>query len=47
MSRVRHAIASAAYSRQLGGTVEIGDADTVMLLEDFKGLLQEWLAFIS
>jgi len=29
------------------GTVEIGDADTVMPLGDFKGLLQEWLAFIS
>ena len=31
----------------LSKTVEIGDRGTVLPLEDFKGLLEEWLAFIS
>jgi hypothetical protein len=28
-------------------TVEIGDAGTILPVEDFKQLLQEWLTFIS
>jgi len=40
-------LGSSLYIYASNNTVEIGDGDTILPIQDFKELLQEWLAFIS
>jgi len=40
-------LGSSLYIYPSNNTVEIGDGDTILPIQDFKELLQEWLAFIS
>jgi hypothetical protein len=38
---------SSLYIYFSNNTVEIGDGETILPIEDFKELLQEWLAFLN
>jgi hypothetical protein len=40
-------LGSALYIHGSNNTVEIGDGDTIIPIQDFKELLEEWLDFIT
>jgi len=40
-------LGSSLYVYPSNNTVEIGDGNTILPIQDFKELLQEWLTFIN